>query len=148
MPEAVVEAWDISPQALDIARANASDLGASVTFTLADALNAPCEEATRDIIVSNPPYICRREHAAMSPNVLRHEPHTALFVPDDDPLLFYRAIALYARKALRPGGMLLFECNTLYAADTAAMLRTMGFNDPAVHADCFGKPRFVEAVVT
>lgn len=148
VPEAVVEAWDISPQALDIARANASDLGASVTFTLADALNAPCEEATRDIIVSNPPYICHREHAAMSPNVLRHEPHTALFVPDDDPLLFYRAIALYARKALRHGGMLLFECNTLYAADTAAMLRTMGFDDPAVHDDCFGKPRFVEAVVT
>jgi release factor glutamine methyltransferase len=142
---ATVEAWDISPEALSIARDNARDLGADVTFTLADALNPPAEQATRDIIVSNPPYICRREQADMAANVLQHEPHTALFVSDDDPQLFYRAIALYAQRALRPGGTLLFECNTLYAADTAAMLCDMGFAAPTVHNDCFGKPRFVEA---
>lgn len=146
LPHAAVEAWDISPQALSIARANARSLGASVAFTLADALNPPREERTRDIIVSNPPYICRREQTAMSANVLRFEPHTALFVSDGDPLLFYRAIALYALHALRPGGTLLFECSTLYAADTAAMLSGMGFTAPSVHTDCFGKPRFVEAV--
>ncbi len=142
---AEVEAWDISPEALSIARDNAHDLGASVTFTLVDALNPPEDVATRDIIVSNPPYICCREQADMSPNVVRHEPPTALFVPDDDALLFHHAIALYAKRALRHGGTLLFECNTLYAAAVAEMLNDMGFDAPSVHDDCFGRPRFVQA---
>ncbi len=145
VPGARVEAWDISPEALAIAAENAEKLGASVQFRLADALNAPHEERCRDIIVSNPPYICRREQAEMSDNVLRHEPHLALFVPDSDPLLFYRAIAAYAMGALRPGGTLLFECNTLYAGSTAQMLLDKGFAAATVHHDCFGKPRFVEA---
>lgn len=144
-PGARVEAWDISPEALAIAAENADRLGASVRFRLCDALNAPHEECCRDIIVSNPPYICRREQADMSDNVLRHEPHLALFVPDTDHLLFYRAIASYAMSALRHGGTLLFECNTLYAADTAQMLLDKGFAAATVHDDCFGKPRFVEA---
>lgn len=145
-PGARVEAWDISSEALAIAAENAKALGASVQFRLCDALNAPHEERCRDIIVSNPPYICRREQAEMSDNVLRHEPHLALFVPDSDPLLFYRAIASYALRALRPGGTLLFECNTLYAADTARLLLAQGFAAATAHDDCFGKPRFVEAV--
>lgn len=143
-----VEAFDISAEALAVAKENAASLKAKVDFVQTDILTAVPEADSLDVVVSNPPYICDSERADMERNVLEHEPATALFVPDADPLLFYRAIALYARKALRPGGMLLFECNTLYAADTAAMLRTMGFNDPAVHDDCFGKLRFVEAVVT
>ncbi|MBL6516641.1 peptide chain release factor N(5)-glutamine methyltransferase [Leyella stercorea] len=96
-----------------------------------------------DLIVSNPPYICDSERSAMDDNVLLHEPHTALFVPDDDPLRFYRAIARYALLTLNTGGSLLFECNTRYAEATGAMLRDMGFEEVTVSDDCFNLPRFV-----
>ena len=158
------EAWDISEDALRIAADNAARLGAEVKFRRRDALRLeedfPAEEnqggaevliadnastASWDIIVSNPPYICNREAADMHANVLRHEPHLALFVPDTDPLLFYRAIASYAMRSLRKGGWLLFECNTLYAHDTARMTLDMGFATSVVEDDCFGKPRFVKA---
>lgn len=158
------EAWDISEDALRIAADNAERLGADVKFRHRDALRLeedfPAEEnqggaealsdtnassASWDIIVSNPPYICNREAADMHANVLRHEPHLALFVPDTDPLLFYRAIARYAMRSLRKGGWLLFECNTLYAHDTAQMALDMGFATSIVEDDCFGKPRFVKA---
>ena len=79
----------------------------------------------------------------MDDNVLLHEPHTALFVPDDDPLRFYRAIARYALLTLNIGGSLLFECNTRYAEATGAMLRDMGFEEVTVSDDCFNLPRFV-----
>lgn len=157
------EAWDISEDALRIATDNAARLGAEVKFRRRDALrlekDLPAEErleaeqggaealrdsASWDIIVSNPPYICNREAADMHANVLRHEPHLALFVPDTDPLLFYRAIARYAMRSLRKGGWLLFECNTLYAHDTAQMAADMGFATSVVEDDCFGKPRFVK----
>lgn len=162
------EAWDISEDALRIAADNAERLGAEVKFRRRDALRLEEEEseeirleeekggadvasgldaaaASWDIIVSNPPYICNREAADMHANVLRHEPHLALFVPDTDPLLFYRAIASYAMRSLRKGGWLLFECNTLYAHDTAQMASDMGFATSVVEDDCFGKPRFVKA---
>lgn len=158
------EAWDISEDALRIATDNAERLGADVKFRRCDALRLeedfPAEEnqggaealsdtnaaaESWDIIVSNPPYICNREAADMHANVLRHEPHLALFVPDTDPLLFYRAIARYAMRNLRKGGWLLFECNTLYAHDTAQMASDMGFATSVVEDDCFGKPRFVKA---
>lgn len=158
------EAWDISEDALRIAADNAERLGADVKFRRRDALRLeedfPAEEnqsgaevliadnassASWDVIVSNPPYICNREAADMHANVLRHEPHLALFVPDTDPLLFYRAIARYAMRSLRKGGWLLFECNTLYAHDTAQMASDMGFATSVVEDDCFGKPRFVKA---
>lgn len=158
------EAWDISEDSLRIAADNAERLGAEVKFRRRDALRLeedfPAEEnqggaevliadnastASWDIIVSNPPYICNREAADMHANVLRHEPHLALFVPDTDPLLFYRAIARYAMRSLRKGGWLLFECNTLYAHDTAQMASDMGFATSVVEDDCFGKPRFVKA---
>lgn len=157
------EAWDISEDALRIAADNAARLGAEVKFRRRDALRLeedfPAEEnqggaevlsdtnaaaESWDIIVSNPPYICNREAADMHANVLRHEPHLALFVPDTDPLLFYRAIASYAMRSLRKGGWLLFECNTLYAHDTAQMASDMGFATSVVEDDCFGKPRFVK----
>lgn len=161
------EAWDISEDALRIAADNAERLGADVKFRRRDALRLEEEKSEEmrlekekggadvtsgldaaeswDIIVSNPPYICNREAADMHANVLRHEPHLALFVPDTDPLLFYRAIARYAMRSLRKGGWLLFECNTLYAHDTARMASDMGFAASVVEDDCFGKPRFVKA---
>lgn len=158
------EAWDISEDALRIAADNAERLGAEVKFRRHDALRLeedfPAEEnqggaevlsdtnaaaESWNIIVSNPPYICNREAADMHANVLRHEPHLALFVPDTDPLLFYRAIARYAMRSLSKGGWLLFECNTLYAHDTAQMASDMGFVTSVVEDDCFGKPRFVKA---
>lgn len=161
------EAWDISEDALRIAADNAARLGADVKFRRRDALRLEEEKSEEmrlekekggavvtsgldaaeswDIIVSNPPYICNREAADMHANVLRHEPHLALFVPDTDPLLFYRAIACYAMRSLRKGGWLLFECNTLYAHDTAQMALDMGFATSVVEDDCFGKPRFVKA---
>lgn len=142
------EAWDISEDALRIAADNAERLGADVKFRRRDALRLEeekSEEMRLDIIVSNPPYICNREAADMHANVLRHEPHLALFVPDTDPLLFYRAIARYSMRSLRKGGWLLFECNTLYVHDTARMALDMGFATSVVEDDCFGKPRFVKA---
>lgn len=145
IPGAAVTAWDISCEALTIAGRNARELGADVLFERRDALNPPDDNSKYDIIVSNPPYICNCERAAMERNVLDYEPHTALFVPDDNPLLFYRAIALYAVNALRPGGLLYFEINPLYSDELAAMLRDMGFCRVETVKDSCGKERFAVA---
>lgn len=142
--EAYVEAWDISEEALRTAESNAKALKAEVAFCKRDALRTEESVAPWDLIVSNPPYICDSERAAMDDNVLLHEPHTALFVPDDDPLRFYRAIARYALRSLNNCGSLLFECNTRYAEATGEMMREMGFEDVTVNDDCFGLPRFVK----
>lgn len=142
--EAYVEAWDISEEALCTAESNAKALKAEVAFCKRDALRAEESVAPWDLIVSNPPYICDSERADMDDNVLLHEPHTALFVPDDDPLRFYRAIARYALRSLSNGGSLLFECNTRYAEATGEMMREMGFEDVTVNDDCFELPRFVK----
>lgn len=144
LPQARVTAWDISTDALAIAAGNAHRLGASVRFEHQDALSAPDDEERWDVIVSNPPYICDRERADMSDNVLSYEPELALFVPDNDPLLFYRAIARYASKALKPGGRLLFETNTAYAHEVAQAIADEGFTAIEVRNDCFGKPRMVK----
>lgn len=142
--EAYVEAWDTSEEALRTAESNAKALKAEVAFCKRDALRAEESVAPWNLIVSNPPYICDSERADMDDNVLLHEPHTALFVPDDDPLRFYRAIARYALRSLSNGGSLLFECNTRYAEATGEMMREMGFEDVTVNDDCFGLPRFVK----
>lgn len=157
LPEAYVEAWDISTEALLIAADNARSLSLDVVLRQQDALNintsthnvtpngnngTPNDPLFWDVIVSNPPYICQRERADMARNVLDHEPSTALFVPDTDPLLFYRAITRYAISSLNDGGRLLFECNTLYAGDTVRMMRNEGMAATEVFDDCFGKPRF------
>ena len=144
LPQARVTAWDISTDALAIAAGNAHRLGASVRFEHQDALSAPDDEERWDVIVSNPPYICDKERADMSDNVLSYEPELALFVPDSDPLLFYRAIARYASKALKPGGRLLFETNTAYAHEVAQAMADEGFTAIEVRNDCFGKPRMVK----
>ena len=141
--DAYVEAWDISEEALRTAQNNADALKAEVVFRKRDALRADNTAAPWDLIVSNPPYICDSERTAMDDNVLLHEPHTALFVPDDDPLRFYRAIARYALLTLNIGGSLLFECNIRYAEATGKMLSDMGFEEVTVSDDCFNLPRFV-----
>ena len=134
-------------QAMDSINSNEGALVSSApTEQAMDSINsneASTTAAPWDLIVSNPPYICDSERSAMDDNVLLHEPHTALFVPDDDPLRFYRAIARYALLTLNIGGSLLFECNTRYAEATGAMLRDMGFEEVTVSDDCFSLPRFV-----
>ena len=128
MPQTQVTAWDISPEALSIAQENARLLGAKVDFQQQDALSPPEADAAWDVIVSNPPYICHNEQKDMEPHVLDHEPHQALFVPDDKPLLFYEAITRYASRALRGKGFLAFEINPLYAAETITMMKRYGFD--------------------
>lgn len=154
IPEAKVTAWDISEKALEVARENARHNNVCVTFEQVDVLNISTtskESSTGqvlgsfDLIVSNPPYICNKEHATMEANVLNHEPHTALFVPDDDPLLFYRAIARYGLTALKPGGRLYFEINPLYADALRDMLSMMSWHDIEIKEDQFGKQRFIKA---
>ena len=150
LPDAKVTAWDISDDALRIASANAKALGASVTFQHHDALDSSLFTLHSslpkwDLIVSNPPYICRKEADGMDKNVLGYEPHEALFVPDDDPLLFYRAIARYATLALKPNGYLFFEINPLYADDLTQLLGKMLCYNAEILNDQFGKPRFLKA---
>ena len=145
IPDSKVTAWDISDAALSIARENAKSLGANVVFEHQDALNISLTSHLWDIIVSNPPYICRKEADEMEKNVLSYEPDTALFVPDDDPLLFYRHIMNYAHSALRSGGRLYFEINPIYADSIVEQLQQLGFTDVEKINDQFAKARFIKA---
>lgn len=145
MPESKVTAWDISADALDVARENAQQLGANVNFVKLDALNAK-PEGEWDVIVSNPPYICEKEKKDMAVNVLEHEPHTALFVPDADPLLFYRAITRLAVQTLNKGGRLYFEINPIYADDTCRMMQAEGMTAVELRSDMYGKQRMAKGV--
>lgn len=145
MPESKVTAWDISADALDVARENAQRFGANVNFVKQDALNAK-PEGEWDVIVSNPPYICEKEKKDMAVNVLEHEPHTALFVPDADPLLFYRAITRLAVQTLNKGGRLYFEINPIYADDTCRMMRAEGMTAVELRSDMYGKQRMAKGV--
>lgn len=145
MPESNVTAWDISADALDVARENAQRFGANVNFVKQDALNAK-PEGEWDVIVSNPPYICEKEKKDMAVNVLEHEPHTALFVPDADPLLFYRAITRLAVQTLSKGGRLYFEINPIYADDTCRMMRAEGMTAVELRSDMYGKQRMAKSV--
>ena len=147
-PKAEVTAWDISPEALEVARENAKRTHVNVSFEQVDALNLPHSSFLTShfsLIVSNPPYICNKERACMEANVLEHEPHTALFVPDDDPLLFYRTIAQYGQIALEPGGWLYFEINPLYAQSLSDMLHMMSYHDIELKLDQYGKQRMIRA---
>ena len=150
MPKAKVTAWDISTEALKVAEENAKRNHVHVSFKRVDALHIPTDilqQTTQlfDFIVSNPPYICNKERAQMESNVLNYEPHTALFVPDDDALLFYRAIAQYGQVALKEGGWLYFEINPLYASILTEMLVMMEYHDIEIKEDQFGKERMIRA---
>lgn len=141
----VVEATDISAAALETARTNARDLRVKVDFKEEDILSAVPPSEAYDIIVSNPPYIAEKEKADMEANVLLHEPHTALFVPDDDPLKFYRAIGRYAARALTADGDLWLEINPLYADTTRAEIAAAGFMTVELIRDERGLQRFIHA---
>ena len=146
LPFADVDATDISAQALDVARENARNLKTKVTFRQEDILKAaPPATPCYDIIVSNPPYIAESEKADMDARVLDYEPSTALFVPDDDPLRFYRAIAEYALKALVPDGNLYFEINSNYGPQMKEMLADKGFADIEISRDFRGNIRYASA---
>lgn len=136
-----VTAWDISADALEIARCNAARLEAEVDFCQQDALNPPDDHCVWDAVVSNPPYVCMEERSEMDCNVLDYEPALALFVPDDDPLVFYRSIAHYAVRSLKPNGLLAFEINRRFAAEMEQMLRAEGFRDVHTVRDIFGNYR-------
>ena len=146
-PKATVTAWDISEKALKVARTNAIRHKVNVLFQQVDILaNSQQPKANSyDIIISNPPYICNKEREAMEQNVLDYEPHEALFVPDDDPLLFYRAIADYGKKTLKSDGWLYFEINPLYAEPLRELLSTMSYHDLEIKNDQYGKQRFIRA---
>ena len=147
MLQAEVTAWDISAEALKVAAENARRHNVSVSFEQVDVLNVQCSmfNVQWDIIVSNPPYICHKEREAMENNVLEHEPHTALFVPDEDPLLFYRAIAQYGQSALKDDGWLYFEINPIYAEALCDMLSKMLYRDIEIKEDQYGKQRMIRA---
>lgn len=145
IPDAAVSAWDISQDALLIAKENAKAWNAPVCIALQDALAAPKDSMKWGIIASNPPYICPSEAAEMAQNVLKYEPSTALFVPQSDPLLFYKAIASYAIEALKPGGKLYVEINPLYRNELEKMLKNVGFIDIEIRKDAFGKDRMARA---
>lgn len=143
----VITAIDISAPALEIAAENIKDLKvSSVTLLKADATD-PSElpGGEFDIIVANPPYIADDERGSMDRNVLLYEPHSALFVPDDDPLLFYRAIAGYARTHLSASGRLYFEINPIYAERLAAHMTDAGWRDVTLTRDIHGTYRFLSA---
>lgn len=143
IPEAKVTAVDISTDALAIAQKNAEKLAANVTLTQCDILQANVSLGTFDIVVSNPPYIMQSEKSSMEENVLSYEPHLALFVPDDDPLLFYRTIARHCRKGLlAKGGKLFFEINEQMGNQMRKMLAAEGFVDIQIVNDFYGKERF------
>lgn len=142
LPEAEVQAWDISPEALSVAQGNAERWGAAVDFRLCDMLTATPDERF-DVVVSNPPYVCERERLDMTRQVLEHEPGLALFVPDDDPLRFYRALVGLSARCLNSGGLLAVEINEAYGAETADLFSRSGLTEVQMLFDGLGKPRFV-----
>lgn len=144
LPFSQVIGIDISVDALAIARINAKRAHANVDFVYGDALDLPAEDhSVFDIIVSNPPYILERERSEMDRRVHGHEPSTALFVPDDEPLRFYEPIAEYASHALVEGGLLYFEINPLCVSEMCDMLRAKGFSSVDALRDYKGNYRFV-----
>ena len=151
-PKVTVEAWDVSNEALLIAKENAERNGVDVKFEKVDVLEEKVKGEREkvkdkfDIIVSNPPYICNKEAVEMEKNVLDHEPHLALFVPDDDPLLFYRRIAELGKSLLNSNGKLYFEINRSYGKDVVSLLTSFGYENVNLYQDQFGNDRIVNAI--
>ncbi len=143
--DAAIFAWDVSDGALDIAKNNASLLGAQVSFKYQDIFEWEQTTDTWDFIVSNPPYVLDQEKSEMSPNVLDFEPHLALFVPDQDPLKFYQTLGTFAWSRLNPGGWLAVEINRAYGLETEKLFRQIGFSTTELHQDFNGNDRFVLA---
>ncbi len=144
-PKSLVKATDISAEAINVAIKNASDLGASVTFVNESVFDSGTEtlQSKVDIIVSNPPYIAQHEAKEMHPNVLKWEPHTALFVKEH-PLEFYITIAALATKILNENGYVFLELNPTYANQIAQCFKDKGFNKVEIIKDISGKERFLK----
>ncbi|MBY8962472.1 peptide chain release factor N(5)-glutamine methyltransferase [Flavobacterium sp. D11R37] len=145
LPYAKVFALDVSEQALEVAKHNAKANGANVTFIKEDILSVEALSQQFDIIVSNPPYVRHLEKAEIKDNVLQYEPHLALFVEDDDALLFYRTIAQLGKSSLKQGGMLYFEINQYLGNETVNMLAESHYKDVILKKDMFGNDRMVKA---
>ena len=145
-PHAEVIAFDVSEGALQIAKENAESNGAKVTFVQDDVLNPTSDYFNQpvDLVVSNPPYVCDSERTAMEANVLDWEPEKALFVPDDDPLRFYRQILALAKTQLNSDGQVWFEINERMGEEMLQLCHKMGFSKAEVLEDFAGKPRFVK----
>lgn len=146
LPQSKVTAWDISNDALAVAAENSKANGCAVAFEEVDILAYKPRGEQFDIIVSNPPYIKENEKPAMHSNVLDWEPHTALFVPDSDPLLFYRAIAEKGMQILKPGGRLYFEINRAHGKETMEMLVSLGYTEIELRKDFAENDRMIRAV--
>ena len=152
IPDATVTAIDISDAALLTAKENATLNNVDIHFIQADILNTSRSSeiipGNFDIIVSNPPYVTEKEKDAMRENVIAYEPHRALFVPDEDPILFYKAIADFSLLKLATGGMIYFEINANYDITISEMLREKGFANIKIISDLSGKNRFISAIIT
>lgn len=150
LPQAEVEAWDISPIALHIAQENAKRNNVKLKVAQVDVLSTLNDQDLTlnayDCLVSNPPYVCEEEAREMEAHVLEYEPHLALFVPNNNPLLFYRKIGELALQLLHAGGQLYFEINRRFGHETVAMLRGMGYHDVELRKDSFGNDRMVRAI--
>lgn len=145
LPYAKVFALDVSEQALEVAKHNAKANGANVTFIKKDILSVEALPQQFDIIVSNPPYVRHLEKAEIKENVLQYEPHLALFVEDNDALLFYRTIAQLGKSSLKQGGMVYFEINQYLGNETVNMLAESHYKDVILKKDLFGNDRMVKA---
>lgn len=147
---AEVEAWDVSDIALEIARENVARNGVQVKLNKVDVLTPHTSHFSPlnlyDLIVSNPPYICEDEKTEMERNVLEHEPELALFVPNDDPLLFYRQIGVLGQQLLKSGGRIFFEINRRFGQEVANLLEGMGYCEVELRQDMFGNDRMIKAI--
>lgn len=145
LPEAEVTAIDVSEDALKIAEANATSNAVNVQFIKQDILDCQALDRSYDVIVSNPPYVRNLEKVEIKSNVLNYEPHLALFVEDQNALIFYKKIAELAIKALQPNGILYFEINQYLSAETVSLLKNIGFSQVELRDDFAGKPRMIKA---
>ncbi|WP_405382438.1 peptide chain release factor N(5)-glutamine methyltransferase [Maribacter sp. LLG6340-A2] len=148
LPNAYITALDISPQALSIAKENAETLGVQVDFREADMLGSQGEgEQSYDVIVSNPPYVRELEKTNMRNNVLNNEPGLALFVPDENPLKFYKAIVDFATKQLHKNGSLYLEINQYLGEETKQLLYKSNFNTVELRKDLYGNDRMLKGIL-
>ncbi|HEY3403548.1 MAG TPA: peptide chain release factor N(5)-glutamine methyltransferase [Ohtaekwangia sp.] len=146
-PGVSIYATDISIAALTVAGRNAANLKAKVEFWEHDILTQEIPFTNLDVVTSNPPYIAESEKKTMRPNVVDHEPHLALFVSDDDPLLFYRTIASKARTSLRAGGAIIFEINERFGNEVASLLSDNHYRNISLVKDLSGKDRIVKGIL-
>ncbi len=147
LKNAEVEAWDVSDVALRVTKENATKNHVKVKVKKVDILSDDIFGfGNYDVIVSNPPYICKEEKEEMEKNVLEHEPSLALFVPNEDPLLFYRKIGLLALQLLNNGGLLFFEINRRFGKEVVTMLQELGYEAVELRQDLFGNDRMVKAI--